>query len=109
MRLAFTGEPFCVLGGWLVSEPKVGPNRGNAGKGRPKGSPNKQTAAVKDMILTALDKKGGVDYLARQADENPAAFLTLVGKVLPMQVQGAGENGEHLHEVAWRVYGKPAD
>ena len=67
-------------------KPKVGVNRGNAGKGRPKGSQNKSTAALKDMILAALDESGGVDYLTKQASQNPAAFLTLIGKVLPMQV-----------------------
>lgn len=60
----------------------------NAGKGRPKGSVNKTTGAVKDMVLKALDKAGGVEYLKRQADENPAAFMTLVGKVIPLQVAG---------------------
>lgn len=62
-------------------------NLTNAGKGRPKGTPNKTTVAVKDMILTALNKKGGAEYLARQADENPAAFMTLVGKLLPLDVK----------------------
>jgi hypothetical protein len=38
------------------------------------------------MILGALHKAGGVAYLARQAKESPAAFMTLVGKVLPTQV-----------------------
>jgi hypothetical protein len=58
----------------------------NAGKGRVKGVPNKVTAAVKDMILQALANKGGVEYLEKQADQNPVAFLTLVGKVLPLDV-----------------------
>jgi len=58
--------------------------------GRQKGTPNKSTQAVKDLILEALAQKGGADYLARQADENPAAFMTLVGKVLPLQVTGDG-------------------
>ena len=40
------------------------------------------------MILGALDKAGGEAYLARQANENPASFLTLVGKVLPLQLAG---------------------
>ena len=58
----------------------------NAGKGRPKGVPNKVTKALKEMILGALDDAGGQEYLSRQAQENPAAFMTLIGKVLPMQV-----------------------
>jgi hypothetical protein len=58
--------------------------------GRQKGTPNKTTGEVKEMILTALSRVGGVDYLARQADENPTAFMTLVGKVLPLQVSGEG-------------------
>ena len=43
-----------------------------SGQGRPKGVLNKNTQAVKYMILEALAQKGGADYLARQADENPA-------------------------------------
>lgn len=66
----------------------------NVGKGRKAGVPNKTTALLKDMILKALDGAGGVEYLQRQADENPGPFLTLVGKVLPMQV--TGEDGGAL-------------
>lgn len=59
------------------------------GPGRPKGIPNKSTQALKDMILQALDESGGVKYLVKQAKaRNPAAFLALVGKVLPMTVAG---------------------
>lgn len=64
--------------------------RAQMGKGRPKGTQNKLTKQVKEMILGALDDAGGQDYLARQADENPTAFLTLVGKVLPLQLTGDG-------------------
>lgn len=60
----------------------------NAGKGRVKGVPNKVTADLKAMILQALDESGGVQYLVGQAEKNPTAFLTLVGKVLPMTVAG---------------------
>lgn len=60
----------------------------NAGKGRKKGVPNKVTGELKDMILAALSQAGGVDYLQARAIDSPAAFLSLVGKVLPLQVQG---------------------
>ena len=82
-----------------MSEPKIGPNRGNAGKGRPKGARNKVTAALKDMILGALDDAGGRDYLMKQAGDNPAAFLTLVGKVLPLQVGGDPDGAPLVHEI----------
>jgi hypothetical protein len=59
-------------------------------KGRAKGAQNKVTTALKDMVLTALAGAGGVKYLQKQATENPTAFLTLVGKVLPLQVSGEG-------------------
>jgi hypothetical protein len=64
-----------------------------AGKGRPKGSQNKATKALKDMILGALDDAGGQDYLRRQSIENPTAFMTLIGKVLPTTIN-ADVNGE---------------
>lgn len=65
----------------------------NAGKGRKKGVPNKTTAALKDLILGALADAGGQAYLMQQAQENPTAFLTLVGKVIPLQVKADGEVG----------------
>lgn len=69
-----------------------------AGKGRPKGAVNKSTKLLKDMILQALDNSGGVDYLMEQASANPTAFMTLVGKVLPLQV-----NAEHSGDVVAHV------
>jgi len=48
------------------------------------------TRALKDMILQALDKAGGEQYLVEQASKNPVAFMTLLGKVLPLQVSGEG-------------------
>lgn len=65
-----------------------------AGKGRPKGATNKATRELKEMILQALDGVGGVEYLERKANDprTASAFLSLIGKVLPMQVTGA-DNG----------------
>jgi hypothetical protein len=43
------------------------------------------TRSLREMILGALDDAGGQDYLAEQAHKNPAAFLALVGRVLPRE------------------------
>ena len=61
--------------------------------GRKKGTPNKETKALREMILCALDDVGGQEYLARQAKENPNAFLTLIGRVLPTTIHGNGSDG----------------
>jgi hypothetical protein len=67
---------------------KIG--QGKPGPGRPKGVPNKVTTALKDVILAAAHAQegGAVGYLTRQAEENPVAFMGLLGRVLPLQVAG---------------------
>ena len=75
------------------------PNKGAYGQpgrhgGRPKGIPNKLNSQLKDMILQALSDAGGVKYLKVQAVKNPNAFLSLVGRVLPLQM--TGEDGAPL-------------
>lgn len=62
--------------------------KGKKTGGRTVGTPNKITSTVKQMVLDALDEKGGVDYLVEQAGTNPTAFMTLVGKVLPTEITG---------------------
>lgn len=64
-----------------------------AGMGRPKGIPNKNTKAIKDMILGALDGAGGEAYLLSQAKENPTAFMSLLGKVLPTELKQQIDGG----------------
>lgn len=56
------------------------PNQGKRG-------PDKNNKALKDMILAALNESGGVEYLKRQAEENPNGFMSLIGKVLPMTIK----------------------
>jgi hypothetical protein len=42
---------------------------------------------------------GLIAYLKHAAIKYPTAFLPLLGKVLPLQVQGAGESGGFIVEV----------
>jgi hypothetical protein len=84
------------------------PGDGTPGPGRPKGLPNKTTALLKDAILMAAETAGGgepdglVNYLVAQAKQNPGPFMTLLGKVLPMQVSGE-EGGNIIVEIVKRT------
>lgn len=73
-----------------MAEPKIGANRGNAGKGRPKGAKNKTTTIAKDAIALAAEKLGGVDRLvawAKEDEKNEHSFWsTIYPKLLPLQV-----------------------
>lgn len=62
-------------------------NLTNAGKGRKKGVPNKFTRTIKAAIEDAFEKVGGADYLAKMAIAEPTAFMTLLGKVIPQQIE----------------------
>ncbi len=77
---------------------------GKRGPGRPKGSQNKTTVLLKDAILEAAtkagDKHGMVGYLKAQAKDNPAAFLGLLGRVLPLQVSGP-DGGSAFAFMTW--------
>jgi hypothetical protein len=83
---------------------------GKPGPGRPKGVPNKTTALLKDAILKAAQEAGGggeegvAEYLKTQATVNPGPFLSLLGKVLPMQVTGEGDGPVKL-EITWQSKG----
>jgi hypothetical protein len=94
----------------MTDSHKVGGNTpkraGNRGKGRPKGSRNKTTALLKDAILKAAEQAGNkvgddglVSYLEQQAEDNPGPFMALLGKVLPMQVEGTGDDGKIVVEI----------
>ncbi|MGZ5053304.1 MAG: hypothetical protein ACXWAT_00015 [Methylobacter sp.] len=63
--------------------------------GRQKGTQNKQTKELKDMLSGALEAKGGQKWIEKQMDENPTAVLSLLGKTLPKAVDVAltGANG----------------
>ena len=69
--------------------------------GRQKGSRNKLTADLKQMILGALDAKGGQRYLEEQASENPVAFMTLIGA--PSNAAGKFGKSHLVQNHHWRI------
>lgn len=64
---------------------------------RPVGSTNKNTTAIKDMLRAALERKGGVEYFIKQAEENPQSFMTLLAKLIPADVNVA------ISKTAWEA------
>lgn len=72
-----------------------------AGKGRPKGATNKTTKLLKDAVLKAAEavgedgkgKEGLVGYLKDLATNEKKAFSALLARVMPMQIEGTGEDG----------------
>lgn len=78
----------------METKPKNTGKFAKGNQGKPKGAVNKTTKALKEMILQALNDQpgGGVAYLKIQAVENPTAFMSLLGKVLPTTLAGDKEN-----------------
>ena len=68
----------------------AGPGASKTG-GRRAGTPNRITTDVRAIILAALDRVGGQDYLVQQAHNNPKAFMSLLGRLIPTQMTGPGD------------------
>ncbi len=75
---------------------------GAAGPGRPKGVRNRLTN-LRDAVLEAFDEVGGPEYLVRLANgtqSDRAAFVGLVSKVLPTQINANVEGGIQV-QLSW--------
>lgn len=74
-----------------------GKKRGYKTGGRKQGSPHKivpgpKSPELRDLVLEALENAGGAAYLERVArGKSPAAFLQLVGRLLPNRVEAEVE------------------
>jgi hypothetical protein len=61
--------------------------KGNPGK--PKGAKNKITQSMREALEEAFMRKGGADYLMKL---KPALLTPLLGKLLPLQIEGGDPN-----------------
>lgn len=80
---------------------KSGKGGARPGAGRPKGSLDKGNALIREMIVEALEGVGGVQYLQETAQSHPAAFMALIGKVMPIQVEGGDKPIQHSMKVTF--------
>jgi hypothetical protein len=89
-------------------DPRIN-NLTNAGKGRPKGALNKVTQNAKDAIAEAAMLLGGTQRLVDWVKEDPSNekvfWGTVYPKLLPLQVNGAGAEGEHISKVVVEFVG----
>jgi hypothetical protein len=72
------------------------------GAGRPKGSANKISQSLKEMILASLDELGGKEYLKTLGIENSSAYCSLIGKVLPTTLQASDSDGSASTQITFR-------
>src|SRR5215472_11914771 len=79
------------------SEHRPEDNLPGPGPGRPKGSQNRVTVALKEAILAAGEAAGGegglTAYLTRLAVENSSAYAGLLSKILPSTLQASDSDG----------------
>jgi hypothetical protein len=61
----------------------------NRGPGRAKGQQNHTTVMIKDLLRESLTRAGGVEYLLRCARKNKNAYLNLIGRLIPGDIQAA--------------------
>src|SRR5215472_8311983 len=73
--------------------------------GKPKGTPNKITVALREAILAAGEAAGGEEgltgYLTRLAVENSSAYAGLLAKILP-QTLAASDSGGGKVQITFR-------
>jgi hypothetical protein len=87
-----------------TAAPKVDGNRKRQKTGgRTKGTPNRTTAAAKDAIQMVANDLGGPARMLEWVKEDPfnerVFWKDIYPKLLPLQINGAGEEGEHIHRL----------
>ena len=66
---------------------------------RPVGSKGSDAIKLRNTIIASFtdDRVGGIEYLVKQAHENPVAYMGLIGKVLPKEVNLGGQEDNPVH------------
>ena len=76
--------------------PKGTPKTG----GRKKGSLNKTTAEVKQLLLDSLTEVGGTKFFVKLAREHPSVYASLIGRLIPRVFRG--QRGPEDRDTAFR-------
>jgi hypothetical protein len=78
------------------------------GAGRKAGQPNRMTRAVRDALLEAFDRRGGVDFLVTLPDE---VFARLLARLVPNEIAARVESESvvRLVDLSDRREAEPGD
>jgi hypothetical protein len=60
-------------------------------------------------VLAAFYRLGGVDFLVEWGRDNPNEFARLCARLIPSQIHGAGEQGEHVVTIVHAIRRTPLD
>jgi hypothetical protein len=75
-----------------------------ANSGRRAGTPNKRTVFVKGILEDAAIEIGGLQRLVKWIKDSPqneyAFWTSMFMRLLPVQLQGAGQNGELVMKIS---------
>ena len=81
--------------------------------GRKRGTPNKWTGEMREAILEAAHLEGGkeglVGYLRSLAKDNPNAFASLLGKLLPPPARETSDPAEPVEFKVEHVIVRPPE
>lgn len=71
--------------------------------GRKKGTPNKQTKEVKQNLVEAFEKLGGIDNFVKWGRENETEFYKLWTKILPSEIKADITNSDGSLSITERL------
>jgi hypothetical protein len=63
------------------------------------GTPNKLTRAFRDAVQTVYQSIGGDEAFARWALENQTEYYKIAARLIPTEIAGSGDEGEHVLKV----------
>lgn len=83
--------------------------KGKKTGGRVAGTPNKTTRAFKSAVLDAFNSTtlGGVNGLIDWAKDNRTEFYKIAARLIPTEIVGPGDDGEHKVTVTFGGRYKP--
>ena len=75
---------------------------GKKSGGRLAGTPNKLGASAKENIACVFVRLGGAEAMAKWAIDNQTQFYNIYAKLMPLTLDGSGENGQIAIELSQR-------